>query len=190
MSRRLPLVVGGFSLLAALAALSAPGRAQAPPRGTATSLDPRYVGEYRYAETMERARARIRHAAEPVLSGMNPVVRLLAERAVDDAEVPRRIRIALPRPRIAITYVGREDAKTFESRAGYPTDVHHDGRSSRMTQLFRDGHLEQIFQGERGRWYNVFELGGDGAQLTMSITIVGERLPRPVRLTLPYRRAP
>ena len=57
-----------------------------------------------------------------------------------------------------------------------------------MTQLFRDGHLEQIFEGDNGRMYRLLELSEDGSRLSATTIVQSERLENPIRITQPYRR--
>ncbi|HJL14428.1 MAG TPA: hypothetical protein RMH99_02160 [Sandaracinaceae bacterium LLY-WYZ-13_1] len=149
----------------------------------------RYAGRYRFDGSDEDGRRRVQRALAPTLRRLHSVLRALAERRLNDSvPVARRIDIGLDGEEIAIRYVG-EDDRTFRSRAGRPRAIEGlDGREARMTQLFRDGHLEQVFEGERGRMYNVFELSRDGRRLTLTVVMTGERLEEPIRITLPYVR--
>ncbi len=152
--------------------------------------DPRYGGTYRFDGSEEDGRRRVRSAIEPALARMNPLMRAIAERRLDQSvPVARRIIVALNGDRISVRYEG-EQSRTFESRAGHPRTVEaRDGREARLTQLFRDGHLEQVFEGENGRMYNVFQLAEDGRRLTLEVVMTGERLEQPIRVQLPYVRA-
>lgn len=175
--RSLAAAVAGLLWLAAVA-------------GAQTSApDPRYAGRYRFDGTEDEGRRRVRRALEPVLRRVNPLLRGVAERRLNDSvPVARRIEIGVDGSRISVRYVGERDRR-FESRAGHPRTVEaRDGREARMTQLFRNGRLEQIFEGENGRMYNVFSLDEPGRRLTLTVVMTGERLEQPIRVTLPYVR--
>jgi hypothetical protein len=174
--RRLALSVSCLLLAAVASAQSIPP-------------DPRYAGRYRFDGTDDDGRRRVRLALEPTLRRLNPLVRGLAERRLNESvPIARRIEVGVDGERISVRYVGERD-RTFRSRAGRPRTVEtRDGREARMTQLFRDGHLEQIFEGENGRMYNVFELDEAGRRLTLTVVMTGERLDQPIRITLPYVR--
>ena len=172
-----------FLVVATLLTSTAAAVAQVAPS------NPRYAGRYRFDGTDEDGRRRVRRALEPTLARMNPLIRALAERRLDDSvPIARRIVIGLNGDRISVRYVGEED-RTLQSRAGRPRTIEgRDGNEAQMTQLFRDGHLEQVFEGERGRMYNVFELDESGRRMTLTTIMTGERLEEPIRIALPYVR--
>ena len=136
---------------------------------------------------MERAR----DATAALLAQLNPVVRLIAEARISGAHIPPRIHMRARAPHIAVRFAGYgdEEDRAYRSRAGYPTNiVTRSGDDARLTQHFRAGRFEQIFEGERGRWYNIFSLDESGDHLLLEVVLTGERLQTPIRLELPYRR--
>lgn len=149
----------------------------------------RYAGHFVLDGTEDAARQRVRRALRPALEQVPTMFRSMAEeRLAGRFQVVRVIDIALPADRIRVTYAS-DRSRTFESRRGYPTTITtDDDREARMTQLFRDGHLEQIFEGEQGRLYRVLELSADGTHLTATSVMTGERLDTPIRITQPYVR--
>ena len=181
-----------LALTCLLLALDTSAQTTAPTAGEATVTAPespeRFAGEYRYAESAEAGQRRVHHAASPILRRLNPIMRMLAESRLDDTHVPRRIDIVVDDGDIAIRYVGDED-RTYRARHGHPRTITLDsGREARLTHIVREGQLQQVFEGERGRWYNLFELQ-DGGRLMLNVVIAGERLEAPLRVSLPYDRA-
>lgn len=149
----------------------------------------RYVGHFVLDGSEEAARERVRRALEPAIQAIPFLFRSMAsERLNARFRVVRAIDIALPEDRIQVRYTG-ERTRTLESRRGHPVTIEtEDGREAQMTQLFRDGHLEQVFQGEQGRMYRLLELSEDGARLTATTILQGGRLEQPIRITQPYVR--
>lgn len=151
----------------------------------------RYVGHYVYASNVQDGRRRVMRALRPALERLNALVRNTIESRLSDGEpVPRTIDVWLRGQRVFVRYAGgEEEPRTFESRLGRAEEVEtRMGRTARLTQLFRDGHFEQIFESERGRWYNVFTLDETGEQLDLRVAVTSERLDTPLHMHLPYRR--
>jgi hypothetical protein len=175
-----PRCIAATSVAIAIALISAAAL------GQHGSVDPRYAGSYVFAGTVEAAQAQFRRALEPELSRIDPLLRMMGESMVQGRlPVPRRIDIGIDGDRIAVTIRNDgEAARTYESRAGYPSAR----RASTMTQLFRDGHLEQIVEYESGvRKYRIFTLDESGDALHFELVLTGAQ--RPFRFTASYRRA-
>ncbi|MEZ4337178.1 MAG: hypothetical protein R3B82_11180 [Sandaracinaceae bacterium] len=153
------------------------------------AAESRYEGHFVLEGSADAARDRVRRALRPALAQVPSMFRSMAEeRLAGRFQIVRAIDIALPGDRIRVTYAS-DRRRTFESRRGYPTTITtDDDREARMTQLFRDGHLEQIFEGEEGRLYRVLEVSADGTRLTATSVMTGERLDAPIRITQPYVR--
>lgn len=173
-------LAAAFSLLAAAATTAA--QTDAPIEAL--------TGRYRYAESAEAGQRRVMRAVEPLLRGLNPLVRPLAESRVREARIPPRIDLTVRGDRVAVRYVGREEERTFRSRVGRPRNIRRDsGEAARLTQVFRNGQLQQIFEGpEGGRWYNLFSLDPSGRRMTLNVVVTHERLGTPIRVELPYER--
>ena len=183
----------------ALLATAASTRAQPPATSasdataaTAPATDARFTGHYRFAESPEAGQRRVIRAVQPILRSINPIFRPLAESRLRETYVPARIDLTVRGQHVAVRYVGREEEHTFRSRAGYPRTITRDsGQAARMTQLFRDGQLQQIFEGDQGgRWYNLFALDASAERLTLRVVVTHERLTEPIRVELPYVRIP
>ena len=149
----------------------------------------RFAGHYVLDCEEEEARQRIRQALEPAIESIPFLMRSMARSRLNERfRVVRTIEIALPADRIRVRYTG-ERSRTLESRRGHPVTIEsEEGNEARMTQLFREGHLEQIFEGENGRMYRVLELSEDGSRLSATTILQGDRLEQPIRITQPYRR--
>lgn len=176
-------------LLASLSLLAASTSAQTtrPVSAVAAAVE-RFAGHYRYAESADVGQRRVRRAAAPILQEMNPIVRLIAEHRLNDTHVPRHIEIRTESGEIAIRFAGDEDL-TYRGPVGRPRTITLDsGGNARLTHLLRDGQLQQIFEGERGRWYNVFRLDESARHLHLEVVITGARLDEPLRVNLPYTR--
>ncbi|MGE0786590.1 MAG: hypothetical protein AB7S26_13040 [Sandaracinaceae bacterium] len=172
-------------------ALSAPIVATAQdvpstPRGP--DGDARYAGHFVLEGTPEAARDRIRAELRPLIERLPALVQPLArERLNGRFRVAREIDVALPGDHIRVRYTG-EETRTFDSRRGRPRRIETENGEATLTQLFRDGHLEQVFEGDNGRMYIVMELAGDGDRLEVTTILTGERLETPIRITHPYVR--
>ena len=189
--RTVPTLAATVAATLLCLSLSAPGSAQ---RAAASrEVQPRFGGHYRYAESDARGQERIRAAARSLLSQLNPITRLIAEARINGMHVPPRIDLQVSPAEITTRFVGYGDDEdhSYQSRPGYPNSIVTDsGRDAELTQHFRGGRLEQIFEGERGRWYNLFALDESGEHLRLEIVLTGERLDTPIRVELPYRRIP
>lgn len=177
--RAIPVIASLFFLLAA----SAGAQREAAP-------DERYVGHYVFAASMNDGRRRVMTALRPALERLPALVRNTVESRLSDGEpVPRTIDVWLRGQRAFVRYAGDDEPRTFETRLGQPTEVEtRMGRTATLTQLFRDGHFEQIFQSDRGRWYNVFTLDESGDRLQLRVAVTSERLDTPLHMELPYVR--
>ena len=153
------------------------------------ATDPRFTGRYRFDGSAEDGRARVIRAVRPTLGRLNPILRAAAmERLNESRPVPHRIDLGVRGERIRIRYHGAERTRAFESQSGHPRQVEGEQWEARMTQLFRQGRLEQVFEAHGGRWYNVFTLDESGERLTLRVVLSGGRLPETIQLELPYRR--
>jgi len=166
----------------AASGLSLSAGAQEQPEG-------RYSGHFVLEGSEQQARHRIRRALRPAIASLPFLFRSTAESRLNERfRVVRAIDISLPGDRIRVRYSG-ERTRVLESPRARPTTIRgDDGNEARMTQLFRDGHLEQIFEGDNGRMYRLLELSEDGSRLSATTIVQSERLENPIRITQPYRR--
>ena len=109
----------------------------------------------------------------------------------------RLTRTNAPYERIVISYSTSQVSLTFDRRAaivtpanGTPTAwTREDGERFMVSTEWENGRLEQTFRADDGSRENVFTLSGDGATLTMNVTVTSPRLPRPLTYKLVYIRA-
>ena len=62
-----------------------------------------------------------------------------------------------------------------------------DGETLRVTQRYRDGALEQVFQADQGTRWNMYRILEDG-RMRVDATTQGDMMPQPLRFSLTYRR--
>ena len=115
-------------------------------------------------------------------------MRAVARARIDaDALVARRIRVEVDGEHIATTLHTTADHR-FRTRLGHPASVTTEtGSEAQLTQLFREGRLELVFDLSEGRRWTVLSLS-PGERLTVTTTIDPHRLDDNVRYVLEYRR--
>jgi hypothetical protein len=180
------------ALASALAlGLAAPPRAaaQAPPTSAPPAADPRtvYTGSYRYAGG-DRERNDLNAAVERATYGMVFFVRPIANSRIRDANpVPGAVTIRFPPGQIEVLAVANRAWRSPANGAPAPSlGVHGDAVT--LTSRWENGHLVQVISNGQGARRNDYVLSADGRTLTLRVTITSDRLPRPVRYELTYRR--
>lgn len=157
--------------------------APAPPAPPAIE---RFVGVFAYAGGEEQRKAA--HAAiDAALADLDLISRSLARRKLAERDPVV--------PTITIEYAGgkttiiRRDTSIRTTLDGPAVTVTRDGRSAKVKHhLASPSKLVETIHGERGSTTNTFVLSDDGAHLTASTTIEGDRLKTPIRYRLSYRR--
>ena len=161
---------------------AAPGRSQQPDRDV-------YTGEWILVSSVEDGRQTIRSAFDRALRDVNPFMRAMARQRINvDEMLVRRIRVAIDGPRITTTFHTTRPHR-FQTRQDHPDQVTtENGNAARLTQLFRSGQMEMVFDMEEGRRWTVLTTEGSD-RLTLTTTIDPTRLDDNIRYSLVYRRA-
>ncbi len=157
--------------------------APAPPAPPAIE---RFVGVFAYAGG--EAQRKAAHAAiDAALADLDLISRSLARRKLAERDPVV--------PTITIEFAGgkatiiRRDTSIRTTLDGPAVTVTRDGRSAKVKHhLASASKLVETVHGERGSTTNTFVLSDDGARLTASTTIEGDRLKTPIRYRLSYRR--
>lgn len=154
--------------------------------GAARAQDPQRLtidGEWTLAISEDAARERIARGIEGATEGMPPLTDAIAARVLRErTPLIRRVRIASTPARIVVDL----DHRHYDSAPGVPYDIQSGDEQVRVTQHFREGVLEQVFATPRGTRWNTFRLDDHGG-LTIEAVVQSDRLPAPLRFTLPYR---
>ena len=164
----------------AFTASSHPGSAQ-PPESE------RFDGTWSLIGTPQRGEATLWGGFETALRD-HPLFRMIARQRVQPAELlARRYRVSVE-PQHVTTTLECARSHRYRTRLGHPAQVRAEsGEPARLTQLFRAGHLEQVYEMDEGRRWVVFELEGDDA-MRVSTTIDPVAFDRNIRYALRYRR--
>lgn len=160
----------------------------APPESPAQASPAieRFVGVFAYAGG--EAQRKAAHAAiDAALADLDLISRSLARRKLAERDPVV--------PTITIEYAGgkttiiRRDTSIRTTLDGPAVTVTRDGRSAKVKHhLASASKLVETIHGERGTTTNTFVLSDDGAHLTASTSIEGDRLKTPIRYRLSYRR--
>jgi hypothetical protein len=130
----------------------------------------------------------VAEAIERCISTMNFLLRPIAKHRLTKTNKPyQRITIELPPGRIAITTDSR--APILTSADGTPVKwKREDGEIMDVSTKWESKVLRQTFQAEDGKRVNSYELGPEGHELFLRVTVTSERLKRPLVYRLVYRR--
>lgn len=166
-----------------------PQETPAAPEGAGADVAELVNGEWRLAISESAAQGRIERAIEDATRQMLPIVSGIAAGRLRDANrMSPTIGITVDPRRVRIEF----EHATFETAPGHPRRMPRPGHESEMievTQLVREGHLEQIFTNEDGRRWNTFQPSPDGQRLELGSVLQSTQLPQPMRYTIPYERA-
>ena len=136
----------------------------------------------------QRGQATIGAAFERALRDVNAFMRAMARTRIDlDEMLVRRISVAT-RDETITTILHTNRPHRFHTRRRHPARVTTEtGDGARLTQHFRDGALEMVFDLDEGRRWTVLRVDEAG-RLLLTTTIDPTRLDRNVRYELTYRR--
>lgn len=137
----------------------------------------------------QKQRARVEKAIEALVGEMNPLYRLIARRRLKAAaKVPQRFEFkTLSEGRLSV----RVDSGPARITKLDGTPIHFDndeGQKIRLHRVVRGSTLVTV--GGRGdaAQQNTYRLDSGGRTMNLTITITSDRLPRPLRYQLTYRR--
>lgn len=163
-------------------------RTQDAPARTDEELRGLLNGAWFLTVSRSQGQAAIDRGIERAVAEMNFFLQGVTRQQVHDSTpVNERIDIGFtPEGRIT---VGFDQRFTYTTRPGVAQDFDVPGTGNvNVTQLFRGGHLEQIFTATLGRRWNTFDLSADGRTMTCTSTMQGPMMPVPVVFTLSYRQ--
>lgn len=175
-----------LSLALVMAPTSA--RTQDAPARTEEQLRDLLDGAWFLTVSRAQGQAAIDRGIERAVAEMNFFLQGVTRQQVHDSTpVNERIDIGFtPEGRIT---VGFDQRFTYTTRPGVAQDFDVPGTGNvNVTQLFRNGHLEQIFTATLGRRWNTYDLSADGRTMTCTSTMQGPMMPVPVVFTLSYRQ--
>lgn len=175
-----------------MAAWPAPAQVQdsrAAPSRTAQfeELRGRFDGVWRLAVPAASARRTVDSAIDRAVNAMNMLLRGMARPMIrDNTPINQSIELRFRQ--------GNNVYCRFDTGAEYTTPLGAtrngqslDGETLRVTQRYRDGALEQVFQADQGTRWNMYRILEDG-RMRVDATTQGDMMPQPLRFSLTYRR--
>jgi hypothetical protein len=182
---RLASAPGTLAALALLAAFAVRAQAEVP---SMAELEQRFSGEYRFVGGEAEKKA-VPAAVERSVDGMFFISRGIAyDRLLRVCEVCSSYRLSFTGGVVDV----RSPCQLADQSPDDGRAVDHttkDGDTSKLSQRFIDGTLQQDFVGEGGSRRVVWTLTPDGEGLRVHITITSKHLPNAVDYSLSYRRA-
>lgn len=186
MKARASIALAMLSLAVALAPSIA--RTQDAPQRTEADLRRLLDGTWYLTVSQAQGQAAIDRGIDAAVAEMNFFLQGVTRTQIrEKTPVNRRIDLGFAGDgRMTCVF---DQAFAYTTRPGVAQDFDlPDGTSVNVTQLFRDGHLEQIFTATLGRRWNTYALSADGQTMTVAATTQGPMMPRPVYFTLDYRQ--
>lgn len=178
-------------IVAALLALALwPARSEVRAQDSGGQFDQlreRFDGVWVLAVPAASARQTVDNAIERAVRAMNMLLRGVARPMIrDNTPINQSIELRFRS--------GNNVFCRFDTGATYTTPLGAtrngeslDGATLRVTQRFRDGGLEQVFQADQGTRWNVYHRLPDG-RMRVDATTQGDMMPQPLRFSLTYRR--
>jgi hypothetical protein len=185
--RRISSGIAGWMLVPALAL----GLAFAGPTPTAQADDAaltKYAGAYKYAGTKEQAEKVVSKAIDDALSQLNMVMRMMVKKAIEMRPGQKfidTILIETPSGQIGIK-MGEHEKVVL--KVNKPKTMERDGQKGKVTHKWAGGKITQVLEGDKGTVTNVLTLTKDGKTLHRDVTITSDRLEKPIKYRLSYKR--
>ncbi len=181
-----------FFLMALVSAVMTPVASTQDAAGARTEEQLRTLLDGTWYLTVSRAQGQVTidRGIERAVTEMNFFIQGVTRTQIHDS-TPVNERIDLDFASDGRITVVFDQSFTYVTRPGIAQDFPlPDGGSVNVTQLFRGGHLEQIFTATLGRRWNTYELSADGTTMTVTATTQGPMMPVPVVFSLQYRQRP
>ena len=150
----------------------------------------RFEGTWVLAVPRSEGQATIDRAVNQTAEAMNFFVRGIARPMLaENTPLNRTIRFEFSdaeTEQVTVTFV--DTGATYTTRPGRPRRLRSlDGSSLRVTQRFREGRLEQVFEAGQGTRWNVYTSTGEDT-MRCDATTNGDMLPQAMHFALDYRR--
>jgi hypothetical protein len=159
-----------------------------PPERTEEELRRLLGGTWSLTVSRAQGQAAIDRGIERAVTEMNFFLQGITRQQVHDA-TPVNERIDIDFADDGRITVGFDQRYTYTTRPGFAQDFDVPGTGNvNVTQLFRSGHLEQVFVATLGRRWNTYEMSADGRTMTCGSTMQGPMMPVPVVFRLDYRQ--
>jgi hypothetical protein len=175
------LVIMALAVLAALSSGTRTAQAADTPPALA-----KYAGEYKYTGTKDQGNAIIEKALDEALSELNMVMRLMIKKAMPQTLI-EKILIEIPSGKIGIKM---GDLQKVTCDVGKSETVKTpDGKyTGKVTHLFDGNKITETSAWEGLLITNVLQLSADGKTLHRSVVAKSDRLEKPVKYKLDYKK--
>lgn len=185
--RRISSGFAGWTLVPALAMGIALGSPAASAHADDAGLA-KYAGSYKYDGTKEEAEKVVSKAIDDALSQLNMVMRMMVKKAIEMRPGQKfidTILIETPSGQIGLK-MGEHEKVVL--KINKPKTMERDGKSGKVTHKWSGGKITQVLEGDNGKVTNVLTLAKDGKTLHRDVTITSERLKKPIKYRLDYKR--
>jgi|UPI00047A13FF hypothetical protein len=173
--------VAGFGLGAKLLAAGA-ALVKATPDQVA-----QFSGTYRYAGNAQEEEAR-KAAIDHAVEGMSFLIRSAARsRITATTQILSLYSFFLEPGKIRIRPQSRPEMISGDH--GEPADYVYNGKRSKLTQVFAEDRITQVFVSDDGKRQNEYTFSEEGKVMTLKVTLSSPRLTNPVVYSLSYKRA-
>lgn len=184
------LITGALVGAVVLATWQLANSAQSSPATAPTRVanDPQAELHFDYANG-QAGRDVIEEAVDEATADMNVLIRGIARKRLLDANaVIEQFAFALDGDPLVASYAGGRIIAAPRSGKRIPwTDQY--GERIQVSHDYANGKLVQKMVGSKGRRTNIYRFSDDEQTMRMSVEIVADQLPAPVRYRLKYRRA-
>ncbi|MGE0787421.1 MAG: hypothetical protein AB7S26_17240 [Sandaracinaceae bacterium] len=150
-------------------------------------LRARLDGHWVLATPADTARRTVDAAIERAVNAMNMLLRGMARPMIRD-NTPINQYIELRFRSVDEIFCRFDTGARYTTPLGATRNGRSlDGETLRVTQRYREGALEQVFQADQGTRWNMYVVEADGT-LRLDATTQGDMMPEPLRFSLTYRR--
>jgi hypothetical protein len=170
----------------------APARSSETPREERSAPSPGDQGEtlsgnFELAEPFEQVRQSVDQAIRQAVSRMAFLQRSFgASRLRQTNPIRRTMRTEVRGGNVTIAY---GDARYTTPDGEWRNVRDLQGNPVRVRQSVEGDTIEQTFSSPDGEKRTVYQFTENGDRVTLEVTVTSDRLPEPLRYTIPYRRA-